>query len=222
MNPLSASLPAKIRPALWLACFFLVGGPFVVAGQPGTVDEFACFHTFGASLERNCLLADLDGDGKPDSALIENRSGLWGARVTISVRLSGNSGEQTFSFENGNRAYGIRARDLDGDQDIDLVLTRGFRQPVTVLLNNGNGTFTLDPNGAYCLADADDDVQPGLTEPPRPEHFVAAALSRSIPLAAVLRTAEVGRPPGRTVQRSAEPARPPSTGPANSAPIRAP
>ncbi len=88
--------------------------------------------------------ADLDGDGDMDLAV---------ANFTAStVSILRNNGDGTFgatvSYSVGEKPVTIIAADLDGDGDIDLATAdmEGSLDPpseldVSVLLNNGNGTF---------------------------------------------------------------------------------
>ena len=82
--------------------------------------------------------ADLDGDGDNDLAVAN-----WGG--TVSVFL--NNGDGTFAdkvdYEAGDAPRSVFVADLDGDGDNDLTVANGhFRSTtVSVLMNNGDGTF---------------------------------------------------------------------------------
>lgn len=85
--------------------------------------------------------ADLDGDGDLDLATTN-----W-STDNISVLL--NTGDASFSlsavYPVGHRPVSVFAADLDYDGDLDLVTTNSEsfepRENVSVLLNNGDGTF---------------------------------------------------------------------------------
>ena len=94
--------------------------------------------------------ADLNGDGKPDLAVVNHNND------TVSVLL--NTGNGTFApkvdYFTGWAPFHIAAADLDGDGKPDLAFTHPGPNTLTVLLNNGNGTFALPidyPTGRRAL-----------------------------------------------------------------------
>jgi hypothetical protein len=117
------------------------------------------------------VTADFDGDGKPDLAVAHGDSGK------VDVLL--NQGNGTFTalstYAVGMYPRSLSAADLDGDGKPDLaVATGGSRNngdygSVSVLLNQGNGTFAPAINYAAGLypywvttADLDGDGKPDL------------------------------------------------------------
>lgn len=103
---------------------------------------------------RGVTVADFDGDGVLD---------LFVPQTEPVSRLLRGRGDGTFDDvtetampEGGLRdAFGASAADFDGDADLDLVVYRA-REPVTLLVNDGAGTFTAraepswDPQVAGC------------------------------------------------------------------------
>jgi FG-GAP-like repeat/RTX calcium-binding nonapeptide repeat (4 copies) len=96
--------------------------------------------------------ADLDGDGDNDLAVAN-----FSSSASLSVFL--NNGNGTFApetrFNTTRFPSRLRAVDLDGDGDLDLsmlnsvfIVGTGSRQgnAISVLRNNGNGTFTAPEN----------------------------------------------------------------------------
>jgi hypothetical protein len=95
-------------------------------------------------IDTRFVFADLDGDQKPDLALVE---------------MQGQSPEATnysihFQFSRGNEsAIGVRApygglrvtaRDVNGDDNLDLILTSNLDASfMEVLLNDGHGNFSV-------------------------------------------------------------------------------
>jgi hypothetical protein len=83
-------------------------------------------------------MADFDGDHKPDLATLGSNS--EDNSPFIEVQL-GTTNFPVFTLlirGSGNR---LRARDLDGDNDRDLVLETALRVPLAVWINDGAGNF---------------------------------------------------------------------------------
>ncbi len=90
-------------------------------------------------------VADFDGDAAPDIA-ISRPDGASGAgyRYRIDVQLS-RYPSSTFFIESADAALGleITPRDVDGDRDLDLVITAGgSHRPIAIWLNDGEGGFS--------------------------------------------------------------------------------
>ncbi len=89
---------------------------------------------------REVIAADLDGDGDLDLAVWNDSSypDPWGVFILI------NGGNATFAapvrYNPGVVVKDMTSGDLDGDEDVDLALI-GFASDITLLMNNGNGTF---------------------------------------------------------------------------------
>ncbi len=87
------------------------------------------------------VAADLDADGDLDLALATKMGGGNDAVVVLKNNGSGFFVSPQVLPTLGLRALFIAAADLDGDEDIDLVTANRNSDNVSVLLNNGNGTF---------------------------------------------------------------------------------
>src|SRR5258708_15040220 len=92
-------------------------------------------------------IADFDGDGQPD-LLTTHPEGY------VELQLSSRTGA-SFSFPvlGGDLGISIAARDVDGDHDLDLVITaRGSHRPIGVWINDGRGAFEEGNAEAYSAA----------------------------------------------------------------------
>jgi len=96
-------------------------------------------------------LADFDGDHRADLALALPQGLFNGAyRYRVDVHLSTDL-STTFVVDSGAAGgLHIMARDVDGDRDLDLVITSEFgREPVGIWINDGHGAFTKGRPGVY-------------------------------------------------------------------------
>lgn len=92
-------------------------------------------------------VADFDQDSKPDLASIQpGKSNGRSTDYWVDLQLSA-AGRQTFQVIAPIGSVQIAARDVNGDDLPDLVLTSAsLKQPIAILLNDGRGTFTrVDP-----------------------------------------------------------------------------
>ncbi|HQF65699.1 MAG TPA: FG-GAP-like repeat-containing protein [Planctomycetota bacterium] len=84
---------------------------------------------------------DLDGDGNLDFAAVD----FYGGRLAV-VFNDGNAGlspATVYSTGGGSYPHGIQAEDMDGDGDLDLVVTYDLAAAVAIWKNDGKGVFTL-------------------------------------------------------------------------------
>jgi hypothetical protein len=101
--------------------------------------QFAASHFTGGNAPSNGVVADFNGDGKLDLALVNSL-----AKPETAAILLGN-GDGTFSaaqaFDVGQGPSSIAVGDFDGDGKLDLAVTNLTDDTVSVLLGNGDGTF---------------------------------------------------------------------------------
>ncbi len=81
------------------------------------------------------VMADFDGDHKPDLATL-------GMLDQVQVQL-GTAQFPVFTLLMRPSANRLSARDLDGDNDRDLVLESPFHVPLEVWINDGAGNFEV-------------------------------------------------------------------------------
>ncbi len=133
------SLRRLLLPLLVFSC--LAAAP--VWAFPGTTNKLHLLRP------GNAVVADLDGDHVLDTASgVETGHSALGYFYRVDLALTGDSAAAPFmvlSFE--PMGLNIEALDVDGDHDMDLVISSQFlRRPVGVWLNDGKGLFSpADP-----------------------------------------------------------------------------
>jgi hypothetical protein len=103
------------------------------------------------------VVADFDGDSKPDVAVsrMEIRGGgyvYWLEFDLSTRRASGSPPAETGVPDSASSIFGLHLtpRDVDGDHDLDIVVTAGImRRPVAVWINDGKGRFEEGDLAAY-------------------------------------------------------------------------
>jgi hypothetical protein len=156
-----------------LAYVFAIGAwlfPVTAGAQEGKNDSWRTL-AIGASAHGSGALADLDGDQRPDLAWAQPQGVFNGAyRYRVDVHLSA---EVNTTFDVDSRAAGglhIRAQDVDGDRDLDLVITSEFgREPIGIWINNGHGAFTKGKSEAY-VGSIWQETDHSFQTPPRRHH----------------------------------------------------
>jgi len=102
-------------------------------------------------------MADFDGDSHLDMAITKMEaqgSGyVYWLEFDLSSRRAGETAHQVPGFPlAASSMFGLHLtpRDVDGDHDLDIVVTIGFaRQPVAVWINDGQGEFEEGDLAAY-------------------------------------------------------------------------
>jgi FG-GAP-like repeat len=113
------------------------------------------------------VVRDFDGNGKPDVALTNiNRHDVAILLHTGQGKLDG---QPNYSYPVGQQPSFLDASDLNGDGKEDLVTANVLTQDLSVLLNQGDGKFSIStpyPLGfepqAMAIADMDKDVPPSV------------------------------------------------------------
>jgi hypothetical protein len=126
------------------------------------------------------VFADLDGDQKPDLALVETQ-GQTSEATNYAIRLQFSRGMESLI---GVRApFGglrVAARDVNGDDSLDLVLTSNLDTTfIEVLLNDGHGNFSAAPADILEKIDASEFALNGPAGP-QLDRAVAALLRSSL------------------------------------------
>lgn len=139
-----------------VAVFFLAARPAARALPGGNhEDSFAYRSGFATAMPGTAVVADLDGDSRTDIAFAKPQglvNGVYHYQVEVFFSAQPRT---TFEVESGPGGGGlhISPRDVDGDKDLDLVITTGFgREPVGVWINDGHGGFTQGDAAIYPIS----------------------------------------------------------------------
>jgi hypothetical protein len=89
----------------------------------------------------NIAIADLNGDGTPDLVTGTITTQFYGIRVHLNPG-NGQFDAGTFYNTGYDGGEAIRTADFNGDKATDIAALNPYDNNITVLLNQGNGTFT--------------------------------------------------------------------------------
>jgi hypothetical protein len=113
------------------------------ASASGAAHSTMAMHFLRAGI---AAVADLDGDHLPDVASgVKTGHTSAGYSYRVDVDLSGGAAQKSFFsvFSEEPNGLNIEAIDVDGDHDLDLVITsRLSLRPIGVWINDGSGSFT--------------------------------------------------------------------------------
>jgi hypothetical protein len=87
--------------------------------------------------------ADFDGDNQPDLAISEATGrNSYILDVRLSATFESSSRSQQLVLSSSPSGLHVTAQDVDGDHDLDIVITVGIaRQTVAIWINDGQGRF---------------------------------------------------------------------------------
>jgi hypothetical protein len=149
-SPASAAFVRGLLPLFLLAC--TIAGALARTASAGAATGADILRPSTASVGPGLqfAVADFDGDHRPD--LVGVQTGQGNAAHTkywIQLQLSA-IGQQTISLTGPSGGLQIAARDVNGDQIPDLILTTTWLgQPVAIFINDGHGTFTRVETSAF-------------------------------------------------------------------------
>jgi hypothetical protein len=110
----------------------------------------------GRYSEPHFVFADLDGDHKPDLALVELQN-QRSAQTNYSILVKLSHGvESAIGVHGPMGGLRVAARDVNGDDHVDLVVTANLDAHfIEVLLNDGRGNFSVASPGDYSYLESD-------------------------------------------------------------------
>jgi hypothetical protein len=164
---------ARTRLSLLCLCVFAM----VFGGYAAEAAQRTSGGTSGFS--PRFAIADFDGDHKPDLATVQVvREEALDSFYSIRLQLS--AGEESAVGIAGPRGgLELVARDVNGDDLIDLVVTTAMDSHfVAVLINDGHGKFTLAKAGAFPSIECDEGIRLVAEQEPS-EECAALQLTRS-------------------------------------------
>lgn len=123
----------------WLSLLLLFG---LVGSRTAKATETQSRQITSVGPGLQIAIADLDGDHLPDSASIQIGQSS-GSMSTYWIHVQVAAGARSFPVIAPSFGLVIKARDVNGDHTVDLVLATAWsRQPVAVFLNDGHGNFS--------------------------------------------------------------------------------
>ena len=146
----------------------IVPAPSVAADTFPSFDR-ALFLETSSETSANVSIGDVNGDGKLDIVLVKGRH--W--PLVDRVLLGDGAGHFPSAYDLGtasDRSYSGRLVDIDGDGDLDVVISNDAPDPKLVYLNDGKGHFTVGsrfgqpkwPTRNATVADVNGDGRPDI------------------------------------------------------------
>ncbi len=149
-RPASAAFVRSLLPLFLFAC--TIAGALACTASAGAATGADVLRPSPTSVGPGLqiAIADFDGDHRPDLVGVQTGQGnVARTKYWIRLQLSA-AGQQTISLVGPSGGLQIAARDVNGDQIPDLILTTTWLgQPVAIFINDGHGTFTRAETSAF-------------------------------------------------------------------------
>ena len=137
----SFAMPARWYRGLRFSVLLFLFGLFASAAAAATGTDVQSAPVTSIGPGPSFAIADFDRDQRPDIASV-GQIGFSSTNYSIRFLLTGR-GLETIQLVAPPGGLQLEARDVNGDQAVDLVVTTAwFKQPVAVLLNDGHGGFS--------------------------------------------------------------------------------
>jgi hypothetical protein len=164
-----ADLNGDGKPDLVVTDLGLVGTVEVMLGNGDGSFQPAVAYDSGGAYSSSVAVADVNGDGKPDLVVTNEEGQFFGGLVDVLLGHGDGTFQPPVTYgSGGGDAWSVAVVDVNGDGDPDLIIANVCSRTscsthgvVSVLLNNGDGTFqtamAYDSGGfdAFSVAVAD-------------------------------------------------------------------
>ena len=188
-------------------------GITLLAFSVGTVTQSRALPTYDrvlslesvAATSANVSIGDVNGDGALDLVLAKGRH--W--PLVDRVLLGDGRGKVTSSYDLGSasdRSYSGLLVDLDGDHDLDVVISNDDPDPKLVYLNDGKGHFRVGSRFGQAKWETRNASVADLNGDGRPDIIVANRTSRGAPANYVCLNRGLGKFDADCIAFSHEPA----------------
>lgn len=130
---------ASFVPRLLTLCTLSLGTPLLAQSRPF---DRVLFLESTAETSANVSIGDVDGDGLLDLVLAKGRHWPLVDRVLLGDGRGGIKSSSDLGTAS-DRTYSALLADIDGDGDLDVVVSNDRPDPGLVYLNRGDGTFAV-------------------------------------------------------------------------------
>src|SRR5262245_12398018 len=121
-------------------------GPVLGAERENFAERLARIVSAGGTL----ATADFDGDSHKDPVFVFPDGSSFSSTYIVTIRFSTQIASASFTVQSSPGGLQLAAQDVDGDCDLDLVITtRFFGEHVGVWVNDGSGNLTKSTAAEY-------------------------------------------------------------------------
>jgi hypothetical protein len=189
---------SHIKLALLTALLLMAPWVWAQDGLEGALPQA----NLGRPFHQNLAAADLDGDNKPDGAvLIESGWLAHSSLRTIELHFSGRA-NTNLSFESNQDELAISVQDVNRDGAADIIVEQAIsHKRIQIWLNDGRGTFRKVNTEDYPSVDKGNQAQAD-TPNQRPDPSPISVPPQRGPVTAILTTCGSRHTPSATCARA--------------------